>query len=205
MSSIDFVKIILAPSILSIFSILISFLLFFSRKKFESNERIRIESLLANLKATHDKTLAELKANIDTRTQRAQLVDKTQFMHEYELYKEAWTLMYNLNQAINNFEKLFPMNSQRENMESMITTANKEYFKYIEHLEKNKPFYPEKIFQALSAISENFDKKIIDYATNENHGKEYLEKKSTTRLELKECTEKALIAIRERIAEVRVI
>jgi len=205
MSTFDIVKIIFDPSILSIFSLLISLLIFISRKIFESNERIRTESLLANLKATHDKTLAELKANIDTRAQRAQIVDKTQFVHEYELYKEAWTLMYNLNKTINNFEKIFPMNSRRENMEPLIATANIEYDKYVEHLEKNKPFYPEKIYQALYAISENFDKKIIDFATNENDRKEYLEKKSYTRFQHKECTEKAIIAIRERIAEVRII
>lgn len=57
--------------------------------------RIRDEKL-ADLKASFERQNTELKARLDVATQRQVLVDRVQFEHEYEIYKQAWAALVKL-------------------------------------------------------------------------------------------------------------
>lgn len=166
------------------------------------------EAAIAELKAQFDKEAAELKSRLDVATQRTVLVDKVRFEHEYEIYKKAWELLFALQRATlqlrPTLDHIDLSESKEERMQRRIGNVIKPYDEFSLHIETAKPFYPEDVYSALTAVRNRCHDEIIDYEFVERPQKEYWEEARKSQEEIVALINQSCEAIRNRIAEVRV-
>lgn len=173
-----------------------------------NKEAQRRETGLANLKASFDVHSLELKARLDTSVHRTVLVDKVQFEHEYQIYKEAWGYLFALKQATLKLRPMFdsidPNESKEARKERRLGALREPFDKALEHIEKHKPFFPQEVHTSMAAVLDKCYGEFIDYQYLEPTDKEYWKEAGKNRDELIQLIEAACTSIRERIAAVRV-
>ena len=166
------------------------------------------EVRLAEIRDSFDKQNAELKARLDAGVQRTVLVDKIQFEHEYTIYKQAWESLFALQRATLQLrpimDSLDPNESKEDRMKRRIGAFVAPYNAFRELIEKNKPFYPEKVYAAMDAILEKCRIEVINYEYTERPHSEYWKEAQKDQTEIIALIEVACLVIRQRIADVRV-
>ncbi len=163
---------------------------------------------LAELKASFDIQNAELKARLDASVQRTVLVDKIQFEHEYTIYKQAWESLFALHKSTLQLRPMMdsidPSESKQDRMKRRIGAFVAPYNAFRELIEKNKPFYPEKVYGAMDAVLEKCRIEVINYEYTERPHGEYWKEAHEAQAEIVALIENACLVIRQRISDVRV-
>jgi hypothetical protein len=169
--------------------------------------RIRDEKL-ADLKASFERQNTELKARLDVSGQRQVLVDRVQFEHEYEIYKQAWAALVKLRQVTlqmrPTLDHIDVSESKEDRMKRRIGDFIAPFNSFSEIVEANKPFYPEKVYSALAEVRDKCREEMIDYEFTERPAKDYWSEARTKHNEIVGSIDRACETIRTRIAEVRV-
>ena len=173
-----------------------------------NREMQRREAAIAELKAQLDKQASEFKAKLDVAIQRTVLVDKVQFEHEYEIYKKAWVRLFALQRATlqlrPTLDHIDPSESKEERMRRRIGNVREPYNEFSSHVETTKPFYPESVYAALTAVRDRCDQEILDCQFVDRPQKECWEEARKSQQEIVLLISQSSEAIRNRIAEVRV-
>jgi hypothetical protein len=163
---------------------------------------------LAEVRASFERHNTELKARLDAAVQRTVFVDKLQFEHEYEIYKQAWGCLFSLQQATLQLRPTFDMvdvaESREDRMKRRMGKFVAPYNAYLEVIEKNKPFYPLGVYAALAEVREKCRIEVIDCEYIERPHKEYWAEARKNQQDIVGAIENACDAIRNRVAEVRV-
>lgn len=162
---------------------------------------------IAELKSQLDGQAAEMKAKLDVVVQRTVHVSKLQFEHEYEIYRAAWERLVSLRQATLSLRPTMDWidsnETKEERMQKRIEAFREPHNTLLDVVEKNKPFYPPKIYDALSAVREKCRHELIDYEYVERPTSEYYKEARKNHEEILSLIEIACEAIRNRITEVQ--
>ena len=172
-----------------------------------SREAERRDAKLAELRAQFERKGNELKAQLDVAVQRTVHVDKLQFEHEYEIYRKAWERLFALRQATMRrpmMDHVDPDETKEEKMRKRIGEFRVPHNAFLEVVEMNKPFYPEKVYTALANVREKCREEVIDYEFTERSHKEYWTEARKNQDEILALINAACEAIRLRVSEVRV-
>jgi hypothetical protein len=173
-----------------------------ARKEGEERDR-----RIAELKAKIDSQAAEMKAKLDVSVQRTVHVSKLQFEHEYTIYKSAWERLFSLRQATLSLRPTMdwddPTETKAQRMQKRMKAFTEPYNSFLDVVEKNKPFYPPAIYDALSAVREKCHHELIDYEYVERPGSEYYKEARRNHEEIIELIENTCHAIRMRVTEVQ--
>jgi hypothetical protein len=163
---------------------------------------------IAELKANFERQNADFKARLDVASQRQVLVDRVQFEHEYEIYKQAWVALVKLRrvtlQMRPTLDHIDLNESKEDRMKRRIGDFIAPFNAYSEIVETNKPFYPEKVYVALADVRDRCHEELIDYEFTERPGKDYWSEARVKHKEIVESIDRACESIRTRISEVRV-
>ena len=167
-----------------------------------------LDEKLAAMKAAFEREHSELKAHLDVSGQRRILVDRVQFEHEYEIYKQAWAALFALKQVTLQLRPMLdhidPSESREDRMKRRIGDFVKPFNSYLEIVEVNKPFYPESVYVALADVREKCREEVIDFEYVDRPHKDYWAEARKNQKEILDSIERACLAIRTRISEVRV-
>lgn len=170
--------------------------------------RGEIDKYQAEFKAQLDRQATEFKAQIDISAQKAIFIDKTQFEHEYEIYKLAWEKLVVMQQATLKLRPLLDYidhnETKAQRMSRRIGDLTEPYNEYSALIEKNKPFYPELVYAALIEVRNKCHDEVIAYEFTERSSTEYWNEAKANHEEIQHLIDLACQAIRERIASVRV-
>jgi hypothetical protein len=169
--------------------------------------RVRDEKL-ADLKASFERQNTELKARLDVAGQRQVLVDRVQFEHEYEIYRQAWAALVKLRRVTLQMRPTLDTVDLKESKEARMNRRIGDFIApfngYSEIVETNKPFYPQEVYVALANVRDRCHEEVIDYEFTERPAKDYWSEARVKHKEIVESIDRACEAIRTRIAEVRV-
>lgn len=170
----------------------------------EGEERDR---RITELKAQLDEQAAEMKAKLDVAVQRTVHVSKLQFEHEYGIYKAAWERLFSLRQATLSLRPTMDWvdlsETKEQRMQKRMAAFKEPYNAFLDVVEKNKPFYPPAIHEAMSAVRERCRHELIDYEYVERPGNEYYREAQKNHEEIIQLIEAACAAIRNRVTEVQ--
>lgn len=173
-----------------------------------SREAERRDAKLAELRAQFEQRGNELKAQLDIAVQRTVHVDKLQFEHEYEIYRNAWERLFALRQATMSLRPMMDQvhlnETKEERMRQRIGEFRVQHNLFLEIVEMNKPFYPEKVYTALANVREKCREEVINYEYTERSHKEYWSEARNNQDEILALINAACEAIRTRVSEVRV-
>lgn len=162
---------------------------------------------ITELKSQLDGQAAEIKAKLDVAVQRTVHVSKLQFEHEYEIYKAAWDRLFSLRQATLSLrptmDRLDLNETKEDRMRKRVAAFTAPYNALLDLVEKNKPFYPPAIYEALSAVREKCRHELIDYEYVERPNLEYYKEARKNQEEILQLIEEACEAIRKRVTEVQ--
>ena len=162
---------------------------------------------ITELKAQLDAQAAEMKAKLDVVVQRTVHVSKLKFDHEYSIYKSAWERLISLRQATLGLRPIMdvidPNETKEDRMRKRTIAFGDSYNALLDVVEKNKPFYPAAIYEALSAVREKCRHEQIDYEYIERPNSEYFNEARKNHEEILGLIEAACEAIRNRVAEVQ--
>jgi hypothetical protein len=172
----------------------------------EARER---EEKLADLRAMFNKEHAQLKAQLDVKTQKEMFIDKHQFEHEYNIYKQVWEALIELQESVLKIrperEYVHSGESQEARVKRKIAAFTEVYDMYIDVMEKNKPFYSPEVYLALTEVRDRCDDEAADAGEIERLGlNEYWTQAERNREGVIASIERACEAIRTRIARVRI-
>ena len=178
-------------------------------ERIANRERQRSDEKLARLQSQLDKQGDELRAKLDVGVQRTVLVDKVQFEHEYEIYRQAWERMVALRSAVLRvrpmLDQVDPKESKEERVARRIGECREPYNAFLEIIEKSKPFFPAQVYSSLDAVREQCRLELIDCEYVDRSHSEYWKEARKNRDELLRLIDGACEAIRTRIADVRVV
>lgn len=162
---------------------------------------------ISELRSKIDAQAAELKAKLDASVQRTVHVSKLQFEHEYGIYKAAWERLFALRQATLSLRPTLdlydPQETKEARMQKRMNAFTEPYNAFLDIVEKNKPFYPAAIYEALSAVLMKCHHELIDYEYVERPSSEYYKEARRNHEEIIQVIESSCHAIRARIAEVQ--
>lgn len=148
-----------------------------------------------------------MKAKLDVAVQRTVHVSKLQFEHEYEIYKAAWERLFALRQATlrlrPTMDWIDPNETKEQRMQKRMAAFREPYNEFLDIVEKNKPFYPPTIYEALSAVREKCHHELIDYEYVDRPGSEYYKEARTNHDEIIQLIEGACECIRNRVTQVQ--
>lgn len=174
-----------------------------ARREGESRD-MRITELRAQL----DQQVSEIRIRLDAAMQKAVHVSKLQFEHEYEIYKQAWEQLFALRQATLSLrpqlDDVDPNESDESRMRKRIAAFRTPYNAFLDVIEKNKPFYPPVIYDALSDVREKCRHEVIEYENLDSRKLDYYIDAMKNHARIIELIEVACTAIRNRITEVSV-
>ncbi|MBH2016811.1 MAG: hypothetical protein I8H88_10025 [Burkholderiales bacterium] len=169
----------------------------------EGEER---DKRITELKAQLDQQAVVLKLRMDAALQKTVHVSKLQFEHEYQIYKLAWEQLFSLRQATLSLRPVmdrFDLNESKEDrMRARMQAFTVPYNAFLDVIEKNKPFYPAAIYNALSEVREKCRHELIDYEYDERPKSEYYKEAMKNHEELLGLIEATCAAIRDRVTEV---
>lgn len=173
-----------------------------------AEHKAELDRKAAELKAELDRQATELKAKVDVAVQRTVLVDKLQFEHEYDIYRKAWEHLFALRQATLQLRPMLdymdPSESKEDRMRKRIGNVKEPFAEFSRLIEINKPFYPEKVYESLVAVRSKCHEEVIAYEYTERSHKEYWSEARKNQEAILALIEEACVAIRNRVAEVRV-
>lgn len=161
---------------------------------------------IAELKAQLDQQGSLLKARLDASVQKTVHVSKVQFEHEYAIYKEAWEQLVALRHATTSLrpvmDRVDPNESREERMLKRAKVFAEAHNAFLDVVERNKPFYPEAIYEALSAVRKRCHHELIDFEYVERPSTDYFKEAMKSQDEILALIDAACTAIRERISKV---
>jgi len=170
-------------------------------------ESERRDVKIAELSAQLERQGVELKAKLDVAVQRTVHIDKVQFELELQIYRAAWDSLFSLRQATLSLRPVLdqfdPTESKEDRMRKRMIAFSAPYNKFLDVIEKSKPFYPEAVYQALAAVLKKCGHELIDYEYVERPINEYYKEAMKNEEEIIALIEAACTAIRTRISEVR--
>lgn len=170
--------------------------------------RSDLERRSSELKAQLDRQSAELKAQLDVSVQRTVFVDKLQFEHEYTIYKQAWERLFALQQvtlAIRpTLDRIDLAESKEDRVRRRLGSVAGPYNDFSNLIENNRPFFPEKVYEALVSVRNKCLDEISDSEFTDSPHKEYWAEARKNHSEIIDLINQACETIRSRIAEVRV-
>ena len=162
---------------------------------------------IAELKAQLDGQAAEMRAKLDVSVQRTVHVSKLQFEHEYAIYKAAWERLFSLRQATLSLrptmDHVDPNETREQRIQKRMAAFTEPYNSFLDVVEKNKPFYPPAIYEALSAVREKCHHELIDYEYHERPRSEYYKEARKNHENIIQLIEITCEAIRSRVTEVQ--
>jgi hypothetical protein len=162
---------------------------------------------IGDLKAQIDQQAAELKAKLDASVQRTVHVSKLQFEHEYQIYRSAWEILFALRQATLSLRPIMdhidPKETKEDRMNKRRLAFASPYNSFLDIIEKSKPFYPQQIYDSLSAVREKCHHELIDYEYDERPRSEYYKEARKNQDEIVALIDEACSAIRRRVSEVQ--
>jgi hypothetical protein len=147
-----------------------------------------------------------LKARLDASVQKTVHVGKVQFEHEYEIYKQAWEQLVALRHATTGLRPVMdtidPQESKEDRMRKRVRSFAEAHNAFLDVIERNKPFYPASIYDALSKVRERCREELIDYEYVERPNGEYYKEARESHEEIISLIDDACTSIRNRIAQV---
>lgn len=162
---------------------------------------------IAELKAQLERHAAETKAKLDVTVQRKVHVSKLQFEHEYQIYQSAWESLVSLRKATLSLRPRWDYvdlkETKEDRMHRRMAAFAEPYNSFSDLMEKNKPFYPISIYNALSAVREKCHHELVDYEYVDRPNSEYYKEAIKNQEEMLQLIESACMEIRNRIAEVQ--
>lgn len=163
--------------------------------------QIKVAALQSDLAKTNKKLDAEL--------QRAIYIDKAQFDYEFQIYRDVWNNLVDLQAATLNLRPVFdyidPAQSKEDRMQERLSAFIEPFNKFLSTVEKNKPFYSPSVYASLSNILKLCRDERIDFEYIERSKKEYFEEAKKNREDILKSINQACEEIRGRINEVKVI
>jgi hypothetical protein len=170
-------------------------------EKEKNKLQTKILKIQNDLSVTNRKLEAEL--------QRSVHVDKTQFDHEFKIYKEVWAALVDLRTATQRLRPTLdyvdPKQPKEELMRERIAAFAEPFNGYLDIIEKNKPFYSEKVYEALYEILKQCHGERVDYEYTERNQAEYFQEARANHEKMVQAIDEACEKIRERINEVKII
>jgi hypothetical protein len=169
----------------------------------EEEER---DKRISELRAQLDEQAAVIKSRLDASVQKTVHVSKLQFEHEHQIYLLAWEQLFALRQATLGLrpmlDQVAPEQSKADRMQDRVKAFAAAHNALLDVIEKNKPFYPQEIYEALSAVREKCRHELADFEYVERPNLEYYQEARENHQEILRLIEAACTAIRNRVAAV---
>ncbi|MGF1903403.1 MULTISPECIES: hypothetical protein [Aliivibrio] len=157
-------------------------------------------------KVEHELGIANKR--LDAQLQHSVFVSQVQFDKEYRIYGEVWECLVELKIATGNLrpwmDKTDPQQSEKERILERYNAFITPFNNFSMALEKNKPFFSKKVYQALSDVRNECDNESIDYKYGKSTDKNYYECAVQNSRKIAELIDLSCDVIRTRLNEVRV-
>ncbi len=134
--------------------------------------KLRLEKYKSNLHSTNQK--------LKTLLEQSSHVTKAQFDKKFEIYQEIWSALIPLKQYTMQLSPMLdqfdPKESEEERIRNRLSKFGDAFKVYRDLIEKNKPFYSEKVYLSLSKVLESCYGSAVDYEFKDDKNlKEYWE------------------------------
>jgi hypothetical protein len=159
-----------------------------------------IEQIKANLQATN----LRLQAALDTRIH----IHKVQLETELKVYKEIWDILIEVRKSTASLRPLFDSTDSNETADERkhrrLTNFGNDFQKFIDQVNKERPFYPEEIYSKLHNLITTVQEEAIEYQYGEPKDLEYWKKAKKNSEVINQHIDEICEAIRQRLAKVSV-
>lgn len=162
---------------------------------------LRLEKFKADLAETNAKLKAALESSVH--------VSKAQFDKEFAIYQTIWVLLValrartlSLRPALDHVD---PKEPEEERMQRRLKSFGDAFFTFRNAMEENRPFYAQKVYEALCEIFDLCHTESIEYQYKEpGWSKDYWEKSRENNQKIVSVIDSCCELIRERISSLSV-
>lgn len=152
-----------------------------------------------------NKELEKLKATLDTQVH----VHKLQFETELKIYQEIWGILIEVRKATAKLrpflDSIDPNETEEERKQGRLTEFGNAFQKFMDQVNKERPFYPEEIYSKLHDLIATVREEAIDYQYGEPRDRGYWEKAQENSGVINQHIDEICGAIRQRIAKVSAV
>ena len=168
------------------------------------------ELLLEEVRSSLERANAERLAKLGAGLEHLVLIDRIRFEHEYEVYRTAWALLIPLRQSILAIRPILdhvdPAETEAARLLRRLHAVTDPYNNFLRVIQENKPFYDNRVFDALMQICNTCKVELIDAEFADSHtSMERWDKKTANEASILAAIDVACDMIQLRIAEVRIV
>ena len=166
--------------------------------------RNNLESEILTMKDQLAVTNKKLDAEID----RSVHIDKKQFDHEFQIYKEVWACLVEVRAATLSLRPTLDYvdleQSKEDRMKERLGELSLNFNEFVKLVEKNKPFYHESVYEKLSVVLVLVRDESVDYEYTERKQSEYFEEARENQKNIVSAIEEVCESIRGRFTVLKV-
>lgn len=140
--------------------------------------------------------------------EKANLIHKVQFEKEFEIYNDLWGKLIDLRNHTGalrpQMDSYDPNQSEEERMKERLEKLNDSFNACLASFDKNKPFYPQDVYDKIEKALRLSRSEAIDYQHGDKHSREYWEDSKKNIDEMIDAMEKVCEIMRKRIGLIRI-
>lgn len=133
-------------------------------------------------------------------------IGKIQFEKEFGFYTEVWSSLSSVQKAALSLRPSLdfydPGEPEADRKQKRLVALETEFTRFHDLFEATRPFYPELVYRALSAVRELVHLEAVTYQHGEPSTREYWKDARENRGKLVEAIDEVCTAIRARLAEI---